>query len=270
MADKKILNGYWKGFQLDGNTLADTPGYVNTVTLFVAGPTLDGTGPDTGYLCSAHPCKEQIASVRDLQSRGTEVLVSFLSRPKVHWDAIDIPLFVRKVKEEMIDGEWGLNGVDIDLEAAKVPEPEWSASFSTLIREFREQLGPKGTRDGTGKAIARVSAVAYVPTKEQKVLEDVGQELDWLSTMAYWHDLDLSREMFNTYRQWVNQVNIGIGVAYRDGQSTPLETVRAIAAWAGQTENCGMMQYALNDDCPQFTNQPQWTWASAIRDALGS
>jgi hypothetical protein len=269
MATHKLFNGYWLGFQADGNPLGATPSYVNTVTLFVAAPAQDRKSLGTNYLCSGHPCDQQIAWVHQLQAQGTEVLMSLLDTPHAQWDEVDIPAFVRNVKEQVIDSPWGLNGVDIDLESG-MPSGMWTASFRSLIQEFRSQLGPKGVTNSSGRVVSRLSVVAYRPRLEKALLEDVGQELDWLNTMAYWQDLSASQQMFKTYRQWVDQVNIGIGVSYQRGQSTSLNTVRAIARWAGQTENCGMMQYALNNDCPQFTNQPEWTWASAIRDGLGS
>lgn len=48
MAANRIFNGYWMGYQPDGNELNATPEYVNTVMLFVAAPARDGTSLAAG------------------------------------------------------------------------------------------------------------------------------------------------------------------------------------------------------------------------------
>jgi len=263
----KMLNGYWMGFQGKGNTLDQTPEYFNKATLFVAAPGPEST-VRTSYLCSVYSKEQQIAWAQQLQSRGTEVVMCLLDTPSTHWNQIDIPTFVQNFKQEVIDGEWGLNGVDIDLES-KMPLEVWAPTFTTLIQEFRKVLGPIGSTDSNGKPNARVSVVAYQTTKEQPILEAVGPELDWLDTMAYWNDLPANQKLFDFYSTYVSQVNLGIGVAYDNTHaSTPLVAVQQTAQFAGATNGCGMMQYSLNSDCPNYTQQPQWTWASAINSNL--
>lgn len=267
MPNSKLFNGYWMGYQPDGNPLNTTPTYINRVTLFVAAPAPDGTSLGVNYLCKAHPQAQMIAQARQLQQQGAEVLLSLMDTKSTHWNNVDIPAFVQNVKAEVIDGEWGLNGIDVDLES-QMPGSVWSQTFITLIQELRRVLGPKSTTDSNGKAIARLSVAAFLPTVEQKILEAIGSELDWLNTMAYGNDATGNESLFAAYAKYVQCVNLGIGVDYQKGQSTDLDQVKQTAAFAAATSNCGMMEFGLNNDCPQYSQQPIWTWASAIQAGL--
>ena len=268
MSADKIFNGYWMGYQPNGNILSATPNYVNKVTLFVAAPGADGSSLDVNYLCKVYSQQDQIAWAKELQANGTEVLMSLMDTATTHWNNVDIPAFVQNFKNEVIDGEWGLNGVDIDLESG-MPSDVWAETFTQLIQEFRSVLGPIGTTNSSGKNISRISVAAYRPSMEQPILEAAGSDLDWLNTMAYWNDASGNESLFNTYQPYVSQVNMGIGVAYgQGGDSTDLSQVELMAQYAAKTANCGMMEFALNNDCPEYTGQPDWTWASAINENM--
>jgi hypothetical protein len=267
MSTGKIFNGYWMGYQPGGNTLDETPNYVNKVTLFVAAPASDGKSLDVNYLCKAYSQQQQIEWAQQLQKQGTEVLMSLMDTSSTHWNNVDIPAFVQNFKDVVIDGVWGLNGVDIDLESG-MPQNVWAQTFTSLIQEFRSVLGPKGTTNSNGQCVSRISVAAYRLNLEQPILQAAGGDLDWLNTMAYWNDASSNESMFSQYTKYVDQVNMGIGVDYQDGQSTDLGQVELMAKYAAQTANCGMMEFALNNDCEQYSNQPQWTWASAINSNM--
>ncbi|WP_170827380.1 glycosyl hydrolase family 18 protein [Roseivirga sp. 4D4] len=267
MKKDKMFNGYWMGYQPNGNTLGVTPPYVNTVTLFVAGAAPDGTSVGFNFLTKAYPAKDQIAWARQLQAQGTEVLMSIMDSSTIQWNEVDIPAYVQNFKDVVIDGEWGLNGVDIDLESG-MPDDIWASTFTELIQEFRKVLGPKGTTDSSGKNISRMSVAAYRPTKEKPILSSAGTDLDWLNTMAYWNSATDNEVLFDTYSQYVEQVNLGIGVDYQNGMSTALKQVEQAAKFAAQTDNCGMMEFALNNDCEEYSGHPQWTWASIINENM--
>lgn len=263
------FHGYWMGYQPNGNTLDETPSAVGRVTLFVAGPMPDNT-VDVRYLCKEYSQAQQIAWVKTLQARGVEVLVSFMDNDTTPWTKVDPHAFAANVKATMIDGEWGLNGVDVDLES-NMPSDVWASTFIGLIRALRSALGPLGTVNEQGMNCSRLSAVGYVPPYEQPVLEATGAELDWFHTMNYGQSTSDFEAMFRTYRQWIPQVNMGIGVYYDDaGDCTDLGDVAALARFANQTNGCGMMQFSLNNDCESYTKHPQWTWASAIADNMTS
>lgn len=263
MSTGKLFNGYWMGYQPNGNVLNATPGYVNKVTLFVAAPAADGSSLDVNYLCKAYSQEQQIEWAQQLQAGGTEVLMSLMDTSTTHWNDVDIPAFAANFKEVVIDGPWGLNGVDIDLESG-MPANVWADTFTEMIEEFRSVLGPIGTTDSSGKNVSRISVAAYRPSLEQPILEAAGADLDWLNTMAYWNDASGNESLFNWYRQYVSQVNMGIGVDYQNGASTDLGQVELMAQFAAKTAGCGMMEFALNNDCPLYSGQPDWTWASAI------
>lgn len=267
MTTSKIFNGYWQGFQPGGNDLGITPTYVNKTTLFVAGPSPDGKSLATGYLTSKYTAQQQIAWAQQLQKTGVEVLMCVMDTPSTHWNDVDIPSFVQNFKDLAIDGDWGLNGVDIDLES-KMPAADYNDTFISLIQEFRKVLGPIGTTNGNGQCISRMSVAAYVPELEGPVLKVVGSDLDWLNTMAYGADAAGTEALAAEYFKYVSQVNMGIGVMYQGGQSTDITDVEAMAKYAGQNANYGMMQFPLNNDCPAISGQPQWTWASAINSNL--
>jgi chitinase len=263
----KIFNGYWMGYQPDGNTLGETPNYVNKVTLFVAAPAADGQSLDINYLCKAYSKEQQIAWAQQLQQQGTEVLMSLMDTSSTHWNNVNLQAFAENFKAEVIDGEWGLNGVDIDLESG-MPSDVWAQTFTSMIQTFRSVLGPIGTTNSNRQCVSRMSVAAYRPSLEQPVLQAAGSDLDWLNTMAYWNNATSNESLFNEYLQYVAQVNMGIGVDYQSGASTDLDQVKAMAKYAAQTANCGMMEFALNNDCPQYSQQPQWTWASAINSNM--
>lgn len=264
--NNKLFNGYWMGYQPNGNDLGATPSYVNKVTLFVAAPTADGSSVDINYLCKAYSKEQQIAWAKQLQAQGIEVLMSLMDTSTTHWNNVDIPAFVQTFKNEIIDGEWGLNGVDIDLESG-MPSNVWAATFTSLIQEFRKVLGPKAASP-SGMSKSRISVAAYRINLEQPILSAAGADLDWLNTMAYWNSAEENEQMFNTYLQYVSQVNLGIGVDYQSGQSTDLVQTGLTAQFAAKTNGCGMMEFALNNDCPTYSGQPQWTWASTIEKNL--
>jgi chitinase len=259
----KIFNGYWLGYQPYGNTLGETPSYINRIILFVAAPKNDRGDVDVSYLCKACPKEQQIQWAQQLQKQGAEVLISFMDTTLTHWNNVDHQAFAQNVKDQIIDGPWGLNGVDIDLESG-MPSNVWVQTFINLLTALRNALGPIGATNANGKYISRISVAAYRPTLEQPILEAVGSQLDWLSTMAYWNDAEDNEQLVDSYRKWVENVNMGIGVYYQDGQSTNLEQTELMAQFAGRTANCGMMEFGLNNDCPYYSKQPQWTWASAI------
>jgi hypothetical protein len=262
MSATKIFNGYWQGYQPGGNDLSETPSYVNKVTLFVAAPSSDGKSLDTDYMCKVYSAKQQIAWAQQLQKNGVEVLMSVMDTPTTHWKAVDIPAFVKNFKDVAIDGEWGLNGVDIDMES-KTPG-DYTKIMTNLIKEFRKVLGPIGTVNANGQCISRMSIAAYVPGTDDPVLKTVGKQLDWLNTMAYGDDAADCEALAAGYLNYVSQVNMGIGVDYQDGQFTALTDVEAMAKYAGENANYGMMEFPLNNDCEKYSNNPQWTWASAI------
>lgn len=267
MSNNKVFNGYWMGYQPQGNTLNLTPSYVNKVTLFVAAPTADGKSVGINYLCKAYSKADQIKWAKELQAQGTEVLMSLMDTADTHWNNVDIPTFVKTFKRDIIDGEWGLNGVDIDLESG-MPSNVWAPTFTKLIKEFRNVLGTKSASP-LGQTKSRISVAAYRPELEQPILEAAGGDLDWLNTMAYWNNAAANEALFTGYSEYVTQVNMGIGVDYNSAQqSTNINDTIAMAKYASQTNNCGMMEFALNNDCEQYSGQAQWNWASAINSNL--
>jgi hypothetical protein len=258
-----MLNGFFMGFQPNGNTLDQLPDYYDAATLFVAGATDDGNSLATGYLTKVYSAEQQQAWIKDLHARsnGTQVLMCLMDSSSIHWNQVDLPAYAQSVKSIAID-QWGCDGIDIDLESG-MPSDVWAKTFIALARALRTALGPKGTPG------ARLTMTGYIPSLEEPVLSAIGSELDWFNTMAYWNDAGANEALFNTYHQYVDQVNLGIGVSYQGGQSTPLSSVAGTAAFAAGN-GAGMMLYAINNDCPAYTDQPQWTWSDTINKNYSS
>jgi len=258
-----MLNGFFMGFQPNGNTLDQLPDYYDTATLFVAGVTDDGQSLATGYLTKVYSAEQQQEWISGLHARGngTQVLMCLMDSSSIHWNQVNLPAYAQSVKSIAID-QWGCDGVDIDLESG-MPSAVWADTFIALAKELRTVLGPKGTPG------ARLSMTGYVPSREKPVLQAIGSELDWFNTMAYWNDPGANETLFNTYHQYVDQVNLGVGVDYQKDQSTPLSSVSGTAKFAA-ANGAGMMLYPINNDCEFYTKKAQWTWSDTINQNYGN
>ena len=190
MNTNKMFNGYWMSYQPSGIFPSETLGEDNKVTLFVANPTRDGA-IQINYLYKEYTKQKQIRWAKQLQNQGTEVLMCLTDSPSAPWNDVNIPAFVRNFKRDIIDGDWGLNGVDIDLESGMNGDVS-ASTFIRLIREFRAVLGPIDTTNSNGRYVSRISVAAYWPTLDQSILENAGNELDWQNTMAYGNGLNSS------------------------------------------------------------------------------
>ena len=186
MRKDKMFNGYWMSYPPSGNLSKSTVPDLK-VTLFVATPTREGK-VGINYLYKEYTKKKQIDLAKQMQNEGTEVLMSLVDTPAARWSDVNIPVFVKNFKAEMIDGDWGLNGVDIDLESEMRGEV-CAETFINLIREFRSALGPMDTINAKGQNVSRISLATCRPELEHTILQNIGTELDWLNTMAHGNGL---------------------------------------------------------------------------------
>lgn len=261
-----MINGFWQGYvqTLPGNLLDQVPEYVDTVTLFVAAPSPEST-VSTNYLCKVYPEAQQQGWVKTLQSRGQKVLMSLMDTPSTHWNQVDIDAFVASVKNTVMssgEGNWNLQGVDIDLESG-MPDEVWVETFTTLIQKLRAELGPS--------AIITADAFTLGPY-ETAVLTATKDQLSWVNTMGYFWPADEMERSAQQYAQilgGINKVAIGVGIGYRGGNSTPLSEVEEVSAYAQQQGLKGIMAFALNNDNTQTSGDPaQWGYVSAIQSNL--
>ncbi len=263
-ATTQVFNGFWNGFQdVNGQgptSLAETPCYVDTVTLAFAG-TAPESGFTTDYLCRYYDPATIIGWAKQLQDAGQRVLMSIIDNQTTHWNQVDIPTFVCNACEVII-GDWGLDGVDIDGESGGSS----AEIFSALISEFRSQLGPRGG----GKLL---TFDTYLFSQEdQDLLNACKGDLDWVNLMAYFLEEQWMISRFEQYAGIMTPERVTIGVKPGNGegdQSTPLDEVAALSAYDPATgQKAGMMLYALTRDIPLFTGHPQWTWTETIHKNL--
>ncbi|MGO9320698.1 MAG: hypothetical protein ACLQBY_07865 [Solirubrobacteraceae bacterium] len=256
----EIFDGYWLGYQdPPGQTLDQTPAYVDHVTLFVAGPD-ESSRLDTSYLCSKYKAPQIIDWVRGLQAQGQKVLLSILDTPTVHWNKVDIPTFAASVREVAL-GEWGLDGIDVDAES-EMPEAEFVSSFVELVDEIAAVLQ-------SGQLLAYTCYQGCYPeSQDNQILSKVQQHLNWVNLMAYWDEPPAAVALFEQYASVVGERRVAFGVKpghEGEDQSTLLATVEALAKWEPTGEpKAGMMLFGLNRDNPTFTQLPEWTFAEAI------
>jgi glycosyl hydrolase family 18 (putative chitinase) len=259
----QVFNGFWNGFEnprAGSPTLDQTPAFVDTVTLAFAGPTAE-SGLSTNFLCRNYPAATIIGWAKQLQARGQRVVMSLLDTPTVHWNQLDLAKFAQTATEVII-GDWGLDGVDVDSESGGAS----AEVFTELVTELRKALGPRG-----GGRLLTYDTYLFSPD-DQQVLAACKDSLDWVNMMAYFLNYDYMISRFAQYAGLVGPERVAIGVKPGRGtgdQSTPLDEVAQLAAYqpAVGTKR-GMMLYALTLDVPFFTDQPAWTWTNTIHDNL--
>ena len=263
MPSRQVFNAFWNGFEepaAQPPTLDQTPAFVDTVTLAFAGPTAD-SGLTTSFLCKYYPATTITAWAKQLRARGQRVVMSIIDSPAIHWNQIDLARFA-KTATEVVIGDWGLDGIDIDSESGGAS----AAIFTELLTELRGALGPRGE----GRLLTYDTYL--FSAEDQEVLTACKASLDWANMMAYFLNYEYMISRFTSYAKLIGPelVTIGVKPGRGDGdQSTPLDEVAKLAAYqppAGR--KCGMMMYALTLDVPYFTDQLEWTWTDTIHDNL--
>eukprot|EP00755_Sulcionema_specki_P037913 Sspe_Gene.109870::Locus_90099_Transcript_1_3_Confidence_0.400_Length_1105::g.109870::m.109870 len=259
---RNVLNAFWGGFNMqdDAVPLDELPEQVTCVTLAFTGPSQDSgsqgkwTGYSTDFLCRRYGAEKIKGWVKTVQGRGTKVLMSVMDTPDTHWENVDIPAFVRNAVEVIV-GEWGCDGVDIDGESGGATVDD----FVQLVGEFRRQL-PQG---------ALLTYDAYKTSgMDPAVVQAVAEEIDWVNLMAYFMSPAQYEGLFSQYTQWVGgkESKLAIGVKCgKDGaaQSTPLSYVSRLVDFASDTKR-GIMLYDAAIDCPSWTGLPRLTYVDSI------
>jgi hypothetical protein len=259
----QIFNAYWLGYQEPtGQTLDQTPEYIDHVTLFLAGPTAESK-VTTAYLCKVYGEEQIVEWVGKVRARGQKVLLSFLDN-ETHWNEVDMPTFAASAREVM--DKWGLDGFDIDAESS-MPEGVFAPSFIELAEAL------SGILDG--KLLTYTCYQGCGPdSNDNAILSKIRGQLSWVQLMAYWNDAGGYEDLYRQYANVVADDMVAIGVMPgKEGtgdQSTRLEDVKKLSAWNPPgSSKAGMMMFGTNRDNPQFTAEPDWTYAQAIREELG-
>jgi chitinase len=251
---------YWLGYVQGGAPLQATPASVGIVALAfaVTSPGPDGDTISLDFLTSQHSAEEIRAGVKALQARGVKVVMSINGKPNWAghaggWDNLDPLAFAANVKAIVVD-QWGLDGVDLDNEAASVIPGD---NFVQVVKALRHVLGPD----------ALLTLPVYLGAKRDAYLSQVREEISFVSTMGYWSGFDIQLMQFNKYAALVGPEKVAIGVAEaaNSGQNTAFSIVARLAAWNPESaRKAGMMLWDLNQPLPETTAQ----WCAAIADNL--
>ena len=258
---RQAFMAYWLGYVQGGAALQATPASVGIVALAFA-VTSPGTNGDTlslDFLTSQHSAEEIRAGVKALQARGVKVVMSINGKPDWAghaggWENLDPVAFAANVKAIVVD-QWGLDGVDLDNEAAAVIPGE---NFVQVVKALRRALGPD----------ALLTLPVYLGPRRDAYLSQVREEISFVSTMGYWSGFDTQLMRFNKYAALVGPEKVAIGVAdaANSGQNTAFSIVARLAAWNPEsTHKAGIMLWNLNQSSSQETTAQ---WSAAIADHL--
>jgi hypothetical protein len=258
----EVFDAYWLGYQEPtGQTLAQTPDLIDYVTLFLAGPTEEGT-VTTAYLCKVYGEEKIKQWVKEVRARGTKVLLSFLDNESAPWSNVNMDTFAASAKETL--EEWELDGFDIDAESGMPPE-EFVPCFIALTEAL------SGVLDG--KTLTYTCYEGCNPgDSDYEILSSVKDLVSWVQLMAYWNQAGSYKRLFEEYAGVVGNEKVAFGVkcgCEGSEQSTLLETVKELAEWDPvDSSKAGMMMFGTNRDNPKFTTQPDWTYAKTIHKKL--
>lgn len=250
---------YWLGYVAGGPTLEETPDEVGIVALAfaVTAASPQGDSITLDFLTSEHAEAEMRAGAKALQARGVKVLMSINGTDAWEghpngWGNLKPEEFAANVKRIVMD-DWGLDGIDLDNEAAGMVDDGYVA----VVKALRAALGPD----------ALITTPVFMGPWRDAYLSQVKDDLSLVMTMAYWNDFESAKYLFEQYAALVGPEKLGIGVANsaNQGQNTPLDAVPQIAAWnpEGATK-AGVMLWNLN----QPTLAETRAWCRTIGDAL--
>lgn len=231
---------YWMCNVKGGPLPQAAPASVDVVALaFAVTAPVDGQDSLTlDYLQKYHSLDDIKAGAKALQARGTKVIMSINGNPNWPghpggWTNLNPTEFAQNVAQIVL-GEWGLDGVDLDNEASEVPDD----NFVQVVQALRQVLGPD----------ALLTLPVYMGTDRDAYLSQVVDQISFVSTMAYGLDFQGQVDLAQQYAQLVGSPKVAIGVSNASGdQSSPFSEVGPLAAWepAG-SHKAGMMLWNLN------------------------
>ncbi len=259
----EIFDAYWSGYQEPpGQTLQETPDFIDYVTLFLAGPD-EESKVTTSYLCRVYGEEKIRQWIEEVRARGPKVLLSFIDNESAHWNNVDMDTFAASAKETL--EQWELDGFDIDAESG-MPDQEFVPRFVALAEAL------SGVLDG--KTLTYTCYEGCNPgSNDYEILSKIKDSVSWVNLMAYWNQAGTYIRLFEEYASLVGNEKVAFGVKPGYGgedQSTLLKTVEELSAWNPKGgSKAGMMMFVTNRDNPAFTKLPEWTYAKTIHNGLG-
>jgi chitinase len=263
----EIIMAYWQGFTpsgagpQDSPTLEQTPEFVDIIAL-AFGVILPQNSITTDFLTSKNSKQSILDGTRFLQARGQKVVMSINGNPKYSWDKLEPKPFAKAVKDIVID-EWGLDGVDLDNEYDEDNPEKPGLAFAAVTHAIRETIG----------AEKLITYPAYMPDRDNSYLQAAKDDLDFISTMAYWNGSTSQIKMYEGYASIMGYGKVAIGVkpGYQGSdQSTPIDAVPALCKYEPKKDSRkrGMMLYSLTIDVPQYTKLPKFAWTNMVQENL--
>jgi hypothetical protein len=238
---------YWMCNVQGGPLPQDAPSSVDVVSLaFAVTAPVDGQDSLTlDYLAKYHSLDDIKAGAKALQARGTKVTMSINGNPNWPghpggWTNLNPGEFAQNVAQIVL-GDWGLDGVDLDNEASEKPDD----NFVAVVQALRDVLGPN----------ALLTLPVYEGPGRDAYLSKVVDQISFVSTMAYWWGYQGQIDLYQQYAQLVGDQKVAIGVSNASGdQNTPFSAVGPLAAWDPPGSNkAGMMYWNLNSPPPSQT-----------------
>ncbi|MDQ3935641.1 MAG: glycosyl hydrolase family 18 protein [Actinomycetota bacterium] len=239
---RPVVEAYWLGYAQKGSGLsldqipANTPVDVVKIAFYNLYP---ANSVSVCFGMSQISWGDTAAGIQALQAAGTKVMASLIGTPDppVDWGGIsDARAFAANAKALLVDA-LGCDGIDLDMDGGPPP-----TSFQDVVNALRDELGAKGGEKSL------LTAVMYQPDFDLPWLKAVGDQLDWVSTMAYWEDVQGQQALWKQYADVIGGENVLVGVGTGQ-QSTTLATVEGVAKWQaglGAGKAGGMMLWNLN------------------------
>ena len=196
---------YWMCNVQNGPLPQAAPASVDVVSLaFAVTAPINGQDSLTlDYLAKYHSLDDIMAGAKALQARGTKVTMSINGNPKWQghpggWTNLNPAEFAQNVAQIVL-GEWGLDGVDLDNEASEVPDD----NFVQVVQALRQVLGPD----------ALLTLPVYMGIGRDAYLSKVVDQISFVSTMAYDLDFQGQVDLAQQYAQLVDDPKVAIGVS---------------------------------------------------------
>ncbi len=254
------LIGYWEGYS-EQNVLPyplnQVPTNVTYIPIAFIAPSSDGVHWSPGISTQTYDLSQIQEWTSEIAQRqtGQQVLFSLMDTPTTHWNQINIDAFAPNIALTVI--EWnGLAGVDIDAESGMDPLV-FADTYIHLIKALRNALGPNKT----------ITYVTYLEgNNPETILSYTRDDLDLVSTMAYWDNLSEAQQLFQYYANIVGSPEkIVPGVAC---MQTSLTTVDQIGSWLKSIGQNKMMLWSLTQDVTAITGQPDSFWLESMYNSL--
>jgi len=249
---------YWMCNVQGGPLPQAAPASVDIVSLAFA-VTAPVNGQDSltlDYLEKYHSLADIKAGAKALQARGTKVTMSINGNPNWPghpggWTNLNANEFAQNVAQIVV-GDWGLDGVDLDNEASETPDD----NFVEVVLALRQVLGPD----------ALLTLPVYLGPERDAYLSQVQDQISFVSTMAYGLSYQGQIDLYQQYAPLVGDQKVAIGVSNASGpQSSPYSEVGPLAAWDPPGSNkAGMMYWNLNSPPQSETD----LWCATIAQNL--